>query len=159
MRYTHVPVYAGQINTKCYGKLRDYFKSQCNIMKLVLYNHKPDQLCTCKALTKLWFTQHLLVYLLSFSGSLPLSVSALSPRVQDLHKRVCDFINNYCLPLEAELFEFHSQPETKWKIHPKVEELKVSILYNVDIFFPANLAGPCVTLSHRFVCMSSMCRW
>ncbi len=31
------------------------------------------------------------------------------------------------MPLEAELFEFHSQPETKWKIYPKVEELKVRI--------------------------------
>ena len=57
-----------------------------------------------------------------------MSVSALSPRVQDLHKRVRNFINTHCLPLEQELFAYHQEPDTKWTIHPKVEELKVGIL-------------------------------
>ncbi len=60
------------------------------------------------------------------TGSLPLSVSALSPRVQDLHKRVRDFVNTHCIPLEQQFHEYHSQPDTKWTIHPKMEELKVS---------------------------------
>ncbi len=59
-------------------------------------------------------------------GSLPLSVYALSPRVQDLHKRVKQFIDENVIPFEKDWYEYHLKPETKWTIHPHTEELKVS---------------------------------
>jgi len=57
-------------------------------------------------------------------GSLPLSVSALSPRAQDYHARVKNFIQTKIIPLEKEFFNYHTNPTTKWTIFPKMEELK-----------------------------------
>lgn len=57
-------------------------------------------------------------------GSLPLSVKALSPKAQNLHAQVKEFIEKKVIPLEKELFEYHSNPATKWTIFPKLEQLK-----------------------------------
>ena len=54
-----------------------------------------------------------------------MSVAALPPRVQKLHARVRSIIDEHVIPLEAELYEHHTNPDVKWTIHPKVEELKV----------------------------------
>ena len=67
-----------------------------------------------------------ILFLLSYvAGSLPVTVSALSPRVQDLHKRVKQFIKDQVVPLEEDLKEFYKVPENTWKISPRLEEVKV----------------------------------
>ena len=68
---------------------------------------------------------NLLIFVVSNAGSMPLSVSALSPKAQDIFKRLKTFIKEYILPLEPEFYEYHTDPATKWKIHPKLEALKV----------------------------------
>jgi len=57
-------------------------------------------------------------------GSLPMSVSALSPRAQDLYKRVVAFIKEKIEPMEHEFVARAMDPATKWSPHPKLEELK-----------------------------------
>jgi hypothetical protein len=59
------------------------------------------------------------------AGSLPLSVTALSPRVQDIHKRVKKFIREEILPLEKDFYLYQQDHTKKWTIHPKLEPLKV----------------------------------
>ncbi|CAD5120516.1 DgyrCDS9081 [Dimorphilus gyrociliatus] len=57
-------------------------------------------------------------------GSFPLSPAALRPEVQDYHKRVRKFIKEHVIPFEQDFMAYHSQPETQWTIHPRMEELK-----------------------------------
>src|SRR6218665_1100743 len=61
------------------------------------------------------------------TGKLPLSVSALSPRCKDLHRRVRTFITENVLPFEREYLLWSADPKTKWTVHPKLEQLKVSL--------------------------------
>jgi len=58
-------------------------------------------------------------------GSLPLSVSVLSPRAQDFHKKVKTFVTEDVIPLEKEFYKWSTDPKTKWTINPKLEALKV----------------------------------
>lgn len=48
----------------------------------------------------------------------------MRPEVQDLHERVKRFIITNVIPFEQEFLAYHSQPETQWTIHPRMEELK-----------------------------------
>ena len=61
------------------------------------------------------------------AGSLPLSVSALSPRAQDIYNKAKKFIEEEISPVEAEIFLFTQNPANKWKVHPKIEEIKVGL--------------------------------
>lgn len=51
-------------------------------------------------------------------------MSALRPEVQQLHARVRDFVTRKVVPLEAALTAHMTAPETKWRPHPSVEQLK-----------------------------------
>ena len=62
--------------------------------------------------------------------SLPVSVSGLSGRAQDFHRRVKRFIREHILPVEQDVLNWHSNPQTKWSTHPRVEQLKVIVLYH-----------------------------
>ncbi|ELU09435.1 hypothetical protein CAPTEDRAFT_175366 [Capitella teleta] len=57
-------------------------------------------------------------------GSLPMSVSALSPRAQKTFQQVREFIQAEVVPYEAEIARHASNPQTKWTIHPRLEEIK-----------------------------------
>lgn len=59
-------------------------------------------------------------------GSLPMSVSALSPRAQKTFQQVREFIQAEVVPYEAEIARHASNPQTKWTIHPRLEEIKAS---------------------------------
>lgn len=86
-------------------------------------------------------------YSLIVAAAMPISVKSLSPRVQDLHKRVKDFIETHVFPLEKELEEYHRDPEKRWTIHPRVEELKVCGGYRFG--WPVSLTAntfKCITL-------------
>ena len=54
-----------------------------------------------------------------------MSVSALSPRAQDIYHRVKAFISEHVEAFEVEYHMYAADPQTKWTIHPKLEELKV----------------------------------
>ena len=58
------------------------------------------------------------------AGLLPISLLALSPRVQALQKQVKDFIEEHVIPLEAELMARQNSDDC-WTPHPKIEEIKV----------------------------------
>ncbi|KAK7485430.1 hypothetical protein BaRGS_00023378 [Batillaria attramentaria] len=58
------------------------------------------------------------------AGQLAVTVEALSPRVQQIHRRVREIVDQYVLPLEAELSQKSLDTENRWVVHPKVEELK-----------------------------------
>jgi len=66
--------------------------------------------------------------------SLPLSVSALSARAQDLHHRVKKFMEQHVLPVEQDVLSWHTNPQTKWITHPRMQQLKVTVHYLVYIF-------------------------
>ena len=59
------------------------------------------------------------------ADSLPMSVSALSARAQDFHRRVKKFIEEHILPVEQDVMTWHLTPRTKWMTHPRIEQLKV----------------------------------
>lgn len=61
--------------------------------------------------------------------SLPLNVSALSARAQDLHHRVKKFIEQHVLPVEQDVMSWHSNPQTKWITHPRIQQLKVTVFF------------------------------
>ena len=63
------------------------------------------------------------------SGSLPVSVAGLSPRVQGIHAKVREFTNTHVIPLEQEMLHYHTNPDTMWTIFPKIEVLKVRICF------------------------------
>ena len=68
-----------------------------------------------------------------FTGMLPLSVSALSPRAQDYYKRVVEFIKEEITTREKDFFDFAMDHNNKWKINPLLEELKVILEIYVSI--------------------------
>ncbi len=66
----------------------------------------------------------------SLAGSLPLSVNSLSPRVQEIYRKVVKFIEEHVRPFELEVLEWQRTltGKDRWTIHPKLDELKVRIL-------------------------------
>ncbi|GFN95513.1 acyl-CoA dehydrogenase family member 10 [Plakobranchus ocellatus] len=61
----------------------------------------------------------------SHTGQMPVSLQGLSPRVQDLHKRIKQFIKEHVLPLEVLRVQRLSQPGiNRWEIMPEMEEVK-----------------------------------
>ena len=60
------------------------------------------------------------------AAGFPLSVTGLSARAQDFHRRVKNFIEERVLPVEQDVLNWHSDPQTKWIIHPRIEQLKVT---------------------------------
>ena len=58
-------------------------------------------------------------------GQMAVTVQGLSPRVQDIHQRVKDMIEEHVLPLEAELLQRSLDRDNRWAVHPHVEQLKV----------------------------------
>lgn len=63
--------------------------------------------------------------LLVSTDQMPVSVDALSPRVQGIYQQVKDMIEQYVLPLEAEILEQGHHMDNHWVVHPRMEELKV----------------------------------
>lgn len=57
-------------------------------------------------------------------GLLATCVEALDERAKTTVYKVKQFIDKYVMPIEEDLVLWHSNPETKWKIHPRIEELK-----------------------------------
>ena len=80
-----------------------------------------------------------LVFYICPIGSLPLSVQALPPHVQDIHQRVMTFVQERIIPLESEFEAWCADPKTKWTINPKIEELKVAIVMFCAMY---HLKGP-----------------
>ena len=75
---------------------------------------------------------YLFISVYSFPGQMAVNIQGLSPRVQELHKKVKDFINEECYGLE--LLHRERLKETghnRWTIMPEVEEAKVSGNYIV----------------------------
>jgi len=56
---------------------------------------------------------------------LPVSVGGLSSRAQDLHRRVKSFIERQVLPVEHDVMRWNDDPQTKWTVHPTIQQLKV----------------------------------
>lgn len=73
----------------------------------------------------------ILAYFISmlYSDSMPTSVTALSPRVQQLHSRLKKFIDEKVVPIEAEVYAHVTNPDPKvrWSIPPVLETLKVTL--------------------------------
>ncbi|ESO02304.1 hypothetical protein HELRODRAFT_106578 [Helobdella robusta] len=69
------------------------------------------------------------------------SLQSLPENVRQLHMEVHAFIEKRILPIERSLYEWHSDPKTKWTIHPMIEELKLAAksqgLWN--LFIPKEL--------------------
>jgi len=63
------------------------------------------------------------------SRCVALSVCGLSSRAQDLHRRVKTFIEQCVLPVEQDVMDWYREPPTKWTIHPRIEQLKVTLCY------------------------------
>ncbi|XP_064612305.1 acyl-CoA dehydrogenase family member 10-like [Liolophura sinensis] len=92
--------------------------------------------------------------------AMPISVKSLSPRVQDLHRRVRDFIETHVFPLEKELQEYHRDPKKRWTVHPRMEELKAMAkaegLWN--LFLPletdpdSKFGAGLTNLEYAFIC-------
>jgi len=59
-------------------------------------------------------------------AGLALSVSELSARAQDFHLRVKNFIQEHVLPVEQDVLNWQANSHTKWTVHPRMEQLKVS---------------------------------
>ncbi|XP_071093872.1 acyl-CoA dehydrogenase family member 10-like [Haliotis cracherodii] len=55
-------------------------------------------------------------------GQMPVSVDALSPRVQDLYNRMKQFLANHVIPVEKEVFE-HLHGPNRWTVHPQLAQL------------------------------------
>ncbi|KAL8615272.1 hypothetical protein ACOMHN_051764 [Nucella lapillus] len=58
------------------------------------------------------------------AGQMAVSVEGLSPRVQDIHRRVKQMVTQHVIPLEAQVFQESSHRENRWTVHPRMEELK-----------------------------------
>jgi len=65
------------------------------------------------------------------AASLAVSVCALSACAQDYHRRVRSFIEEHILPVEQDVLNWQSEPQTKWTTHPRIEQLKVAALSSV----------------------------
>ena len=53
------------------------------------------------------------------------TLQGLSPRVQDLHKQVKDFINEHVVPLEGLRKQRLESGANRWEVMPEVEQVKV----------------------------------
>ena len=63
---------------------------------------------------------------------MPVSVSGLSPKVQDMHRRVKDIVEKHVIPLEGELLsKMGESGHDKWAVDPRLEDLKVRSVYNL----------------------------
>ncbi|XP_076453379.1 acyl-CoA dehydrogenase family member 10-like [Babylonia areolata] len=59
------------------------------------------------------------------AGQMAVSVEGLSPRVQEIHRRVKEIVEKHVLPLEAEVLQQGVvTEENRWAVHPRVEQLK-----------------------------------
>ena len=65
---------------------------------------------------------------------MPTSVSALSPRAHDMHKRVKQFITDHVIPQEGAIYQHmvHPDPKVRWSVIPQIEELKVSTVPSAE---------------------------
>ena len=61
-----------------------------------------------------------------------MSVSALSPRAQDIHRRVKAFLADHMEALRAESAATADNPDTRWTEPPLLEELKVTLISCYD---------------------------
>ncbi|XP_059139212.1 acyl-CoA dehydrogenase family member 10-like isoform X4 [Physella acuta] len=92
-------------------------------------------------------------------GQMAVTVEGLSPRVQDLHKRVRQFVQDHVVPLEP-LRVQHMQSDHKWTILPETEALKAKAkelgLWNLFLpkeSDPAGKYGAGLTnLEYAFLC-------
>ena len=64
--------------------------------------------------------------ILPVTDAIPLSVSALSPRVQAIYSKLRDFIAEHIGPLEEQHAQLLSNPDTVWTVPPMIKELQVS---------------------------------
>ncbi|XP_046579018.1 LOW QUALITY PROTEIN: acyl-CoA dehydrogenase family member 10-like [Haliotis rubra] len=55
-------------------------------------------------------------------GQMPVSVDALSPRVQDLYNRMKRFLADHVAPIEKEVFDYLHGPN-RWTVHPKLTQI------------------------------------
>jgi len=62
---------------------------------------------------------------------LAVSVREMSSRGQELHRRVKSFIERHVLPVEHDVMNWQRDPSTKWTVHPRIEQLKVSQIVSV----------------------------
>ena len=63
------------------------------------------------------------------AGKMAISLQGLSPRVQDLHHRVKQFIEENVLTLDALKVQRLSQPGiNRWEVMPELEEAKVGYI-------------------------------
>jgi len=62
-------------------------------------------------------------------ANLAVSVCGLSARAQDIHRRVKRFIDQHVLPVEQDVMNWQSDPQTKWTVHPRIEQLKVTLSF------------------------------
>ena len=76
----------------------------------------------------------------SVKDAIPLSTSNLSPRAQDIHKRVKDLINDEIIPREKEFREWYTDPETMWTINPILDEITVVNIFVILILLNINLS-------------------
>merc|ERR1719239_1288519 len=58
------------------------------------------------------------------TGQMAVTLQGLSPRVQDLHKRVKDFINEHVVPLEGLRKQRLESGANRWEVMPEVEQVK-----------------------------------
>ena len=59
-----------------------------------------------------------------FAGALPVDITSLSPRVQQMHQQLTGFMKEHVYPNEAE-FNRHQSSEHCWTPHPLLEKIKV----------------------------------
>ena len=69
----------------------------------------------------IWYIQFIYIHL----GLLTGDPGDFSPRLQKLHSKVKEFIYGKVIPLNREVMEYHDDPDTKWTVCSKIEELKV----------------------------------
>ena len=69
----------------------------------------------------IWYIQFIYIHL----GLLTGDPGDFSPRLQKLHSKVKEFIYGKVIPLERKVMEYHDDPDTKWTVCSKIEELKV----------------------------------
>ena len=55
---------------------------------------------------------------------LPVTVGALSPRAQQIHRQVREFVRQHVVPFEYEFLKWMEDNETKWTPHPRLDQLK-----------------------------------
>ena len=61
------------------------------------------------------------------TGLLTGDITQFPSRMQQLHHQVKEFVNNKIIPLEREIADYHDNPNTKWTVNFKIEQLKVHV--------------------------------